>query len=111
MDLHVSGYMLNFDGLFLGAFFTVADAFKLLTEFATGKEAVELARAVHLALDRDSAGQVLEKDAVGGFVDLLATGSGTANELLQQVDFGNPKSRHPLFKGGLFFSGDRNAHA
>ena len=99
-----------FDGLGFGGGAAFADGFELVAEFAAGEETVEFAGAIDLALDGDAGGEVLEEDAIGGFVDLLAAGAGAADEFFQQLVLVNAEGGHPRFEGGLFLGGERVVH-
>lgn len=82
--------------------FAVGDGVELITQLAAGEEAVHFTGSVHLALDRDAAGQVLEEDAIGGFVDFLSSRSRATDEFFQKIRRIDPKRQHPLFEGGDF---------
>ena len=66
--------------LLTGRFFSIADFLKAFTEFATCKEAIELSGALLLAFYLDAAGDVLEVNTRGSFIDLLAATAATLNE-------------------------------
>lgn len=80
-----------FEGLGLGDDLPVADGFELFAKFAPGMESVHFAGAVELAFHAEAGGEVLEKDAAGSLVDLLATGAGTADEFLEELVIGDAK--------------------
>jgi len=42
----------------------VGDGIELITEFASGEETVHFTGSVHLALDRDAAGEVFKEDTI-----------------------------------------------
>ena len=84
----------------------IADCFELIAEFAACEEAVHFTRAIHLALDANTARQMFEEDAVRSLVDLLPARARTADKFFQQVSFRKPKRRHPLFECGDFVGSD-----
>jgi hypothetical protein len=65
--------------------------FEPLAEFLAGQESVAFSGAVALHLHLDPAEGMLEKNAGRGFVDLLATAAGAANEFLHQVVLVDPE--------------------
>ncbi len=75
-----------------------------------GEKTVHFPRPVHLALDADPGGQVLEENAVGGLVDLLAARAGTADEFFEQIRLGDAQSGHALLEVGKFVAGNRVLH-
>lgn len=75
--------------------------FDLFAELASGKEAVQFARALALAFDLDGRGQVFQVDAGGGFVDLLAPFTGAEDEFFDEIFFSDSKGSHPCCE--LFF--------
>lgn len=91
------------DFLGFGGGLAVGNGVELCAELAAGEKSVHFTGALDLAFDGDAGGQVLEEDAVGGLVDLLAACSGATDELLKQICRINPKGGHPLFEGGGFF--------
>lgn len=65
------------------------NSFELCLDFieqdTTGEKTIERLRALLLALDPDTARPVMENDARGYFINILAARSGRANKLLFQV--------------------------
>lgn len=92
--------------LFFGADFAGLNAFDPVQEQPSGQKAVQGLGALLLAFYGKPRGGVDEKDAGGGFVDLLAAGAGRADESFPEIVFGDAQALHPGLKGRFFFGRD-----
>jgi len=70
------------DRLGLRGSLPISDHFKLLTQLTAGEEAIHLPRAIHLALDADTRGQVFEKNTIGSLIDFLSASARASDEFL-----------------------------
>jgi hypothetical protein len=95
-----------FSPLSFGADPAGLDTLNAVQKQAPGQKAVQGLRAFLLAFDGKSRRDMNEVDAGGGFVDLLAAGTGGADKCLAQVAFGDAQMFHARLKGGFFLGGN-----
>lgn len=76
--------------------------FEAVAEFLTGEVAVHLPGALALDLELELRWRVLQENAGGGFIDFLATASGSADELFHEIFLEDPKRGHAALKS-IFF--------
>lgn len=99
--------------------FDFGDAFRLFALFPedlrleppnqdpSGPIPVQGLRALLLAFDREARGKVLEDDAGGNFIDVLAAGSSRAHKGFFQIGFVDPEPFHGALKAFIFMRRNR----
>ena len=92
------------------AFYTQNFFFKFIAQVAAGKKAVRSLQAGCLAFDFDSGRRMAQLYAGGGFIDLLATGAGAADEVFRQLLLANAQRGHPFVELFPFFLCDHSGN-